>query len=134
MFLSAAFHHSDKPGSLLSEIRRVLRPSGIVIVIGEHISDPGLNDRIKHVAKFLVSRLLPTFVQRRLFGRSLNVARLIPREEDLLGGDDRLGDHAYTLGGYRQLFTAGGFVSETRRRPEWAYQAFVLAPFSEVSS
>jgi len=134
VFLSAAFHHSDNPGVLLSEIRRVLRPSGIVIVIGEHIADPGLHDRIRHVTKFFVSRALPAGIQQRLFGRSLNVVRLIPRAEDLLACDDRLGDHVYTLAGYRQLFAAGGFNSETLRQREWVFQAFVLAPCSELAS
>ncbi|WP_172825495.1 glycosyltransferase [Geobacter sp. DSM 9736] len=36
LFLSQAFHHSDKPELLLSEMRRVLKPDGFILLIGEH--------------------------------------------------------------------------------------------------
>ena len=94
----------DTPGALLSEIRRVLRPSGLVIVTGEHMTDGSRPDRLRHMAKFVASRILPDAIQQRLFGRSLQVARLMRRDEDLLPGDDRLGDHEYTLAQDQQLF------------------------------
>ena len=134
VFLSAAFHHSDTPGALLSEIRRVLRPSGLVIVTGEHMTDGSRPDRLRHMAKFVASRMLPDAIQQRLFGRSLQVARLMRRDEDLLPGDDRLGDHEYTLAQYEQLFSTGGFVSQNVRRDGWAFQAFVLIPGGDSAS
>lgn len=39
--LSQAFHHADEPKRLLAELHRVLKPQGIVIIIGEHL----LNER-----------------------------------------------------------------------------------------
>jgi SAM-dependent methyltransferase len=134
VLLSAAFHHSDRPDALLGEIRRVLKPDGIVLLVGEHVTDAGVKDRFKHMAKFIASRVLFPSLQRKLFGRTLDVRRFVPLEADLLEGDDRLGDHAYTLTQYRQLFQGGGFVHETVRRPDWDYQAFVLTPTSGVAS
>jgi SAM-dependent methyltransferase len=128
VFMSAAFHHSDTPETLLAEIRRVLRPAGLVIIVGEHISDIGARAHIRHMLKFLVASGLPHVVQRRLFGRVIKASSLIAREQDLLAGDDRLGDHAYTLTQYERLFAEAGFISQTLRRPRWAYQAFILVP------
>jgi SAM-dependent methyltransferase len=128
VFMSAAFHHSDRPQQLLDEIRRVLKPTGLVMLIGEHITDAGGGAAIRHMVKFCVARLVPRAVQRRVLGRELHVERFVPREEDLLAGDERLGDHAYTRTRYEQMFAAAGFESECLRRREWPYQAFVLVP------
>ena len=40
--LSQAFHHADDPLRLLGELRRVLKPNGIAIIIGEHL----LNEKL----------------------------------------------------------------------------------------
>jgi SAM-dependent methyltransferase len=128
VFLSAAFHHSDRPSELLKEIRRVLKPAGVVLILGEHITDAGLKQRVRHMAKFVVSRTLPARVQRRVIGRRLVVERFFPTESDLLVGDDRMGDHAYTREQYFEMFAAAGFRAECLRRSAWVFQAFVLAP------
>jgi SAM-dependent methyltransferase len=39
VFLAEAFHHADSPMQLLAEIRRVLKPDGVVLIIGEHDCD-----------------------------------------------------------------------------------------------
>lgn len=128
ILMSAAFHHSDTPEALLNEIRRILKPSGIVLIIGEHITEVHASNRLKHMAKFVAARILPAGVQMRLFGHTLCAHRFYPRDEDLLGGDERLGDHAYTLSQYQRMFTAAGFSAECLRKSQWSYQAFVLAP------
>jgi ubiquinone/menaquinone biosynthesis C-methylase UbiE len=128
VFMSAAFHHSDNPSQLLAEIRRVLKPSGFVVLIGEHITEPGVRATLRHMAKFAVARLVPRALQQQLFGRVIVVERFVPTQEDLLAGDERLGDHAYTRDGYHQMFSRAGFEDECLRRPHWPYQAFVLAP------
>ena len=38
VLLSSAFHHADRPHSLLAEIQRVLKPDGRCLIIGEHIT------------------------------------------------------------------------------------------------
>lgn len=76
VFLSSAFHHAENPLRLLSEIDRVLKPGGRLVLIGEtHISRWSV---IRRVAKFLVT-------QRRLV---TNFFELFPP-------DNELGDHYY---------------------------------------
>jgi SAM-dependent methyltransferase len=128
VFMSLAFHHSDRPRQLLDEIRRVLKVTGVVVLIGEHVTEADARARFRHIVKFCVARLMPGAVQKRVLGRVLQVARFLPREEDLLVGDERLGDHAYTRARYHQMFEAAGFQSECLRRRDWPYQAFVLVP------
>ena len=123
--LSASFHHSDEPARLLVELRRLLKPHGVVLIIGEHITELTWTVRMRHLAKFAASRL-PAALQRRLFHRVVHVERWLPRERDVVAGDDRLGDHAYTIGQYRALFEGAGFRFEQLRSRQWAYQAFVL--------
>jgi SAM-dependent methyltransferase len=76
VFLSSAFHHAENPLRLLTEIDRVLKSGGRLILIGEtHISRWSVARR---VAKIL-------FTQRRL---TTNFFELFPP-------DDELGDHYY---------------------------------------
>lgn len=49
--LSAAFHHAEDPNRLLAEIRRVLKPDGVLMMIGEHIPgavQPRLPEGVRH--------------------------------------------------------------------------------------
>ena len=62
VFLSEAFHHADRPDCLLAEIRRVLKPNGVVIIIGEHKLHIQRAYCI-HVIKLLISMFLPSKVQ-----------------------------------------------------------------------
>lgn len=81
VFLSSAFHHAENPLRLLTEIDRVLRPGGRVILIGEtHISDWAVARRI---TKILLTR-------RRL---TTNFFELFPPE-------DEMGDHYYRKSDY----------------------------------
>ena len=128
ILMSAAFHHPDTPDALSSEIRRILKPSGIVLIIGEHITELHASNRLKHLAKFVAARIMPAGLQMRLLGHTLRAQRFYARDEDLLGGDERLADHAYTLSQYQRMFAAAGFSTECLRKNDWSYQAFVLAP------
>ena len=81
VFLSSAFHHAKNPLRLLTEIDRVLRPGGRLILIGEtHIGGWAVARRI---AKMLLTR-------RRL---TTNFFELFPP-------DDELGDHYYRASDY----------------------------------
>ncbi|MGO9514298.1 MAG: methyltransferase domain-containing protein [Steroidobacteraceae bacterium] len=81
VFLSSAFHHAEKPLRLLTEIDRVLRPGGRLILIGEtHISSWAV---VRRIAKMLLTR-------RQL---TTNFFELFPP-------DDELGDHYYRESDY----------------------------------
>jgi SAM-dependent methyltransferase len=124
-FLSQAFHHADRPADLLSELRRVLKPGGTVIIVGEHILR--LRDYVLYAARALASLALPRGAQRRLLGRELAVrASLHPRAGDVLPTDNVLGDHVYSPAEYRELFSRAGFDMRRMRRPRARYQSFVL--------
>lgn len=95
VFMSQAFHHADKPEQLLEEIRRVLKPHGVVIIIGEHIV-AYRRAYIKHAIKFLISLLVPERVQKGLFNKTFDVKTLIAKPNQLIPTDPILGDHYYT--------------------------------------
>lgn len=130
VFMSMAFHHADDPMRLLKEIHRVLKPDGVVIIIGEHAVNLAAA-YVKNAGKFFISRLLPKPIQRLVFGRCFDARTLIPSPSELLAADPILGDHYYTLGAYAKMFSASGFVfRRVRRRQSW-FQSFAAMKKAE---
>jgi ubiquinone/menaquinone biosynthesis C-methylase UbiE len=124
VLLSEAFHHAERPLELLAEISRVLRADGAVIIIGEY--ELTRLDTIKHFGKFLISRLVPSSVQRRVLKRTLSVQAPFPQGQILI--DPVLGDHWYSEESYREMFSAAGFASYKVETDVSQLQAFVLLP------
>lgn len=123
-FLSQAFHHADRPDALLAELRRVLRPGGAAIIVGEHVLRP--RDYAVYGARALAS-LAPQRMQARLLGEPVAVRRTLrPRARDLFPTDPVLGDHAYDQVDYARLFSRAGFTGRRVRRRNGHYQGFVL--------
>jgi ubiquinone/menaquinone biosynthesis C-methylase UbiE len=90
VFLSSAFHHADNPLRLLTEVDRVLRPGGRLILIGEsHISRVAVARRI---AKMLLTR-----------------GRLMTNFFELFPPDNELGDHYYRESDYYLFAQMLGF-------------------------
>lgn len=99
VFLAQAFHHADQPLKLLSEIDRVLRPGGYLILIGENYI--GSMQIIRRVVSYLVkSRTFTT-----------NFYKLFPP-------DDQMGDHYYRLSDYYLFGQLIGFNVQ-----HWVMQA-----------
>ena len=115
VLLSQAFHHADQPAALLAEIRRVLKPRGVAIIIGEHIvpSMPMLYAR--HLPRAIAARLLPAALQTRLLGRALARKPVLASPRRLLAPDPVTGDHFYRPKEYAELFGRGGFAFEPVR-------------------
>jgi SAM-dependent methyltransferase len=128
IFMSQAFHHSEKPRELLGEIKRVLKPDGIVILTGEHIAEPGLIEYVRQPVRFLLAHWLPSAIQERLFGHRLQANGFWPGAGEVYSVDHVLGDHHYTNVQYKRLFTGAGFQYQCLRDRSWHSQAFVLIP------
>jgi SAM-dependent methyltransferase len=113
VFMSQAFHHADKPKQLLSELKRVLKPNGIAILIGEDYLDLK-SFRAKHFIKWPLARL-PGFLQNKLFGKTFAAKPFFPSLENLKIPDPEQGDHMYFPNEYRQIFESSGFDVWSRR-------------------
>lgn len=129
VFMSQAFHHSETPKRLLAEIRRVLKPDGIVIITGEHITKPSFFRYFIQPLKFLFSKIVPNNIQKKIFKHPLqNNEFLLGKTSDFIRKDEILGDHYFTDEQYRRLFHQHGFEYICLRQPNWHSQAFVLIP------
>jgi SAM-dependent methyltransferase len=81
VFLSSAFHHAENPLRLLTEIDRVLKPGGRLILIGE-----------THISRWSVAR--------RVAKNLLTQRRLTTNFFELFPPDNELGDHYYRHSDY----------------------------------
>lgn len=133
ILLSAAFHHADDPDRLLNEIKRVLKPRGVVIIIGEHVC--GLrncvanicNNYLKHMAKFCLTRFTPAALQLRLFHKAFNMQTFLPKFKTFFPPDIVLGDHLYTSREYKMIFSKHNFKFKHLRRKGSKYCSYILA-------
>ncbi len=125
VFLSAAFHHADDPNRLLLEIKRILKPEGIVIIIGEHIREITLSTRIKHYLSFFISKL-PVLIQKNIFGKKIDSKSISVKKSNIFEPDSTLGDHYYTLDEYKSMFLRYGFIFDNLRRNDLSFQSFVM--------
>lgn len=127
VFMSSAFHHAANPSRLLGEVRRVLKRTGVVIIIGEQIVDVG-KERIKHAVKFLISKITPEILQLKVFGKVLSAKTLIKSMTEIFQCDPILGDQLYTDAEYALMFSTSGFTFGNIRNRGSLYQSFVLIP------
>jgi SAM-dependent methyltransferase len=128
-FLSQAFHHADDPRRLLHELRRVLRPDGLIIIIGEHVVPPLTVLYSRHAARWLFSRVIPARVQLAVRGHPIGRPPLLRASvSDLLAPNPLTGDHYYQQPEYKRLFAEAGFRAVRVKPPNVPMQGFVLRP------
>jgi ubiquinone/menaquinone biosynthesis C-methylase UbiE len=110
ILLSTAFHHADRPEELLAELRRVLKPKGMILMFGE--SEKRLitfSLMLGQIVRSMIS-VLPARVQRKIFGRVVpRQGPFIDRESFHFTDDVVMGDHYYTRNQYLEMFERGGF-------------------------
>jgi ubiquinone/menaquinone biosynthesis C-methylase UbiE len=90
VFLSSAFHHASNPSRLLTEVDRVLRPGGALILIGEN---------------FIGWRN----IFRRIIKKLLFEGKYCTNFQELFPPDQMLGDHYYRVGDYHNFFQSVGY-------------------------
>src|SRR5437667_11331680 len=101
VILAEAFHHADEPGRLLAEIRGVLKPSGVVLIVGEHRIPSAAVVYGRNSEKCIGTRVLPKMAQRWLFGTMTIAVSLFPSLEELVGTDRAIGAEYYLHGNSR---------------------------------
>lgn len=110
-FLSQTFHHARNPFKLLLEIKRVLKSSGTILIIGEkpiHIID----FCIKYF-KNLLKIIIPYFSH----SKSHVVYKFFPLFKELFSPDMESGDHYYRIQDYMRIFKQAGlylYINKTR--------------------
>jgi SAM-dependent methyltransferase len=128
LFLSAAFHHASDPCRLLSEMRRVLKPQGLVVIIGEHVLDwpQHLTAALKSIVKVCAANTIPPGIQLKFFKKIFHNKRLSIKPDRLFPNDDILGDRYYTLKQYREMFSKYDFNMKRVFLRGYIFQSFVL--------
>jgi ubiquinone/menaquinone biosynthesis C-methylase UbiE len=108
--MSQAFHHASETVKMLAEVRRVLKPNGFILIIGE---TPISN--LKYFRAFVknfikMSMPLPRF-------RSTVIYKFLPSIQDLFPANATTGDHHYHILDYYRIFHENGFrLIENKQR------------------
>lgn len=118
VILSQAFHHSNDTSKLLKEISRILKPNGVIIIIGEHYFDEPyiLKKYIKHFIKYSIN-----------YKNHRDRTSFIPSWRDLFPIDQLKGDHHYNMKQYSKMFSEYDFQSKRYIFKEYENQAFILS-------
>jgi ubiquinone/menaquinone biosynthesis C-methylase UbiE len=96
IILSQSFHHAENPFELLSECKRILKPSGRIILIGEHYIG---------IKKIII----------RFFSELLKYKKITFDFYNLFKTNKITGDHYYKLSDYKFLFMACNLNVEIRK-------------------
>jgi len=125
LILIQAFHHSHQPERLLAEMKRVLKPNGIIFIIGEHAIYLW-KGYLKHALKYLACKIFSRKLQRWLFSEIYDIENMIPQRDKIYQPDPILGDHYYTLKEYRSLFSEFDFEVLQFKKFRSPFRSFVL--------
>ncbi|MGL1862851.1 MAG: class I SAM-dependent methyltransferase [Pseudodesulfovibrio sp.] len=125
VFMAQAFHHAEDPMRLLAEIKRVLKPGGVVVIVGEHVVNV-CRAYVRNFVKVALYHLLPFTVQKLIFGKKITSFPFFPTVQEFFPPDTELGDHYYSRGQYRRMFSQYGFSFSRIRGQCDGMQSFVL--------
>jgi ubiquinone/menaquinone biosynthesis C-methylase UbiE len=90
VFISSAFHHASSPLRLLTEIDRVLKPGGKLMLIGENF-------------------IGAMQIARRMIGMLVRKRRFCSNFYDLFPPNDVSGDHYYRVSDYYMFLQMLGY-------------------------
>lgn len=125
VLLSAAFHHASDTNRLLSEVSRILKPGGVVIIIGEHCFSL-LREYFKYFIKLIIAKLLSKKMQLRIFNNTFNEGKWLPKISDVFPVDAVAGDHYYSNLQYNEMFSKYNFKFKQIKNPDSKFQSFIL--------
>ena len=119
LILYAAFHHADDVDRLLTEMRRLLKPDGVVLIAGEHYFGPRAisNRALGHLARYVLDW------KGYRAGK-----RLFPSWNTLVPISEVKGDRHRPLNEYRRLFSKHGFDHMGLINRNLSLRGFVLSP------
>lgn len=117
MILCQAFHHASDVNKLLSEIKRVLKPSGIVFIVGEHYFNT--TAIAKRALKYMAKWVLNHKGQR-------DKSSFLPTWNALFPIDHVKGDHHYSRDEYKRMFNGAGFNFRRYIFKDVKNQGFIL--------
>lgn len=125
IIMSQAFHHADKPEKLLEEIHRVLKPGGVVIIIGEKSINYFLI-YLYHSVKTVISCVMPRKLQISVFGKTFKREDYIFKKPKINLADSLRGDHVYSLKHYKKMFSKYNFSIKYFRNFVTRMWSFIL--------
>ena len=117
VILCQAFHHAKNPDKLLREIRRVLKPKGNILIIGEHYFNIfSISKRIiKHFIKWAIN-----------YKNSKSKSRFLPCWQSLFPPSKEKGDIHYSKSQYTMIFANNGYKHNRYIFNNLKNQAFLL--------
>jgi ubiquinone/menaquinone biosynthesis C-methylase UbiE len=107
VILMEAFHHAFDVNKLILEIRRVLKPKGIVLISGEHIM--ANKDYFKIIISNLIKKAIFVFKVHKLLNKYFGKEIVEPKKIVAFPVDEAAGDHVYPLKFYANIFNKYGF-------------------------
>ena len=102
VILMEAFHHAFDVNKLILEIRRVLKPKGIVLISGEHIM--ANKDYFKIILLNIIKKAIFLFKVHKLLNKYFGKVIAEPKKIVALPVDEQAGDHRYPLKYYAHIF------------------------------
>ena len=125
LILVQAFHHSNQPEKLLTEMKRVLKPGGAILILGEHAVYLW-KGYLKCALKYFASKFFSKNIHCRLFPEIGDIQKLIPERSKIYPPDPVLGDHYYTLKEYKTLFRKFDFEISHLKGFRSPFRSFIL--------
>ena len=95
--MSQAFHHANEPEKMLAEVRRILKPNGFILIIGEN-----------PISQW-------SYLKRCLKNRIKATINMMNWSDGISEADKITGDHDYTLRDYYEIFNRCGFKLEANK-------------------
>ncbi len=113
VILVEAFHHAYRPDRLMTEITRVLKPGGIVLISGEHIQTNAYYFKV--VMLNIIKKMICILRIHKLLSRYLERVIVEPEKIFTPHFDEQTGDHSYILSGYARVFKKYGFMLKIQK-------------------